>query len=163
MNEKFRHYEESASLAASPEDVFAYADDHTNFSSHMNKSSWMMGGGSMNTHIDDKKFQEVGSHIQMDGNVLGVKLFLDEVITQHKPPHHKEWKTVGDLNLVVIDHYKLGFNIELENSNSRFTVYIDYGLPQSVGARILGHLFGGMYAKWCVRQMLNGVAEHFKG
>jgi len=26
----------------------------------------------------------------------------------------------------------------------------------------LGVLFGDMYAKWCVRQMLNGVVEHFK-
>jgi len=26
----------------------------------------------------------------------------------------------------------------------------------------MGYLFGKAYAKWCVRQMLKGVAERFK-
>lgn len=119
-----KHYEESAVVNADPQIIFAFADNHKNFSSHMDKSSWMMGGGSMNTHIDDKKFQVVGSHIQMNGNVLGIKLFLDEAVTQHEPPFHKEWQTTGNLNLVVIDHYKLGFNIKPENGSFGFTVYI---------------------------------------
>lgn len=42
---ELRHDEESLLISASPEDVFAYVDDHKRFSSHMNQSSWMMGGG----------------------------------------------------------------------------------------------------------------------
>lgn len=162
MNETQRHYENSAVIPTSANEIFAYADNHTNFSSHMNKSSWMMGGGSMNTHIDDKKFQEVGSHIQMEGTVFGIKLFLDEVVTKHEPLNRKEWQTVGDLRLLVIDHYKLGFEIEPDHSNAKFRVYIDYNLPQSASGRLLGYLLGGMYAKWCVMQMLDGVNKHFK-
>lgn len=162
MSEKQRHYEESSLVAATPNEIFGYADNHRNFSAHMNKSSVMMVGSSMNTHPDEKNFQEVGSHLRMDGNVLGIKLFLDEVVTQYNPPFQKEWQTVGDLSLVVIDHYQLGFKIEPENINSKLTVYINYDLPKAIGAYLVGYLFGEMYAKWCVRQMLNGVKKHFK-
>src|SRR3989304_5158226 len=113
MNKIMKHYEDSVYIPTSPKELFDYADDHKNFSSHMNKSSWMMGGGSMNTHVDGKRFRELGSHIQMEGTVFGIKL------------------------------------------------YIDYYLPQSTGTRILGYLLGGMYAKWCVNQMIKGALSHF--
>ncbi len=156
-----KHYEDSMFIPTSPRELFTYADDHKNFSSHMNKSSWMMGGGSMNTQVDSKKFQEIGSHIKMEGTVFGIKLYLDEVVTHYDPPYRKQWQTVGNLNLLVIDQYKLGFEIQPENNNSRFRVYIDYDSPQSAGTRILGYLFGGMYAKWCVNQMINGAKKNF--
>lgn len=156
-----RHYEENVEVNANAESIFTYADDHTNFSSHMNKSSWMMGGGKMETQVDEGKGKEIGSHIQMHGNVLGFKLFLDEVIVKYEPPYYKAWETIGDLSLLVIDHYRLGFDIKPDNPNARFRVYIDYNLPQSVGSQTLGHLFGRVYAKWCVQQMIKGVVDHF--
>jgi hypothetical protein len=161
MNKAIKHYEESVLIAASAEEVFAYADDHNNFSSHMNKSSWMMGGGKMETKIDEGKGQKAGSHIRMSGKVFGINLFLDEVVTQHESPFRKEWQTVGEVNLVVIDQYTLGFSIKSEKNNSRLKVFIDYELPKSLKTHWLGVIFGEMYAKWCVRQMVNGVKEHF--
>ncbi|KKU09896.1 MAG: hypothetical protein UX13_C0026G0012 [Candidatus Woesebacteria bacterium GW2011_GWB1_45_5] len=157
-----KRYEESIAVSAPINAVFAFADDHMNFSSHMNKSSPMMGGGKMETILDEGKGQVVGSHIVMKGNVLGSNLFLDEVITKRTPPYKKEWQTVGGINLLVIDHYTLGFDIGPDKAGSRFTVYIDYDLPKSVKTYLLGKLFGDMYAKWCVRQMVRGVVEHFR-
>ena len=156
-----RHYEDSTLISVSPKELFAYVDDHKRFSSHMSQSSWMMGGNKMETYVDEGRGQTVGSHIKMSGRVFGVNLFLDEVITIHEPPHHKEWQTVGDINLLVIDHYKLGFEIKSQEEGSHFKVYIDYDLPQSLRTRLLGLLFGGMYAKWCVQQMLKGARDHF--
>src|SRR3990167_5569759 len=103
MKKIMEHYEDSVFIPAFPKELFAYADNHKNFSSHMNKSSWMMGGGSMNTQADSKKFQEIGSHIKMWGTVFGIKLYLDEVVTHYDPPYRKQWQTVGDLNLLVCD------------------------------------------------------------
>ena len=157
-----RHYEDTIKINVNPETVFTYADDHTNFSSHMNKSSWMMGGGMMKTEVDAGKGQKVGSHIRMGGKVFGVNLFLDEVIIEHEPPYRKVWETVGKINLLVIDHYKLGFEIKQEGSSSELKVFIDYNLPRSLATYWLGVLFGEMYAKWCVAQMINGVEERFK-
>ena len=162
MAEKLRHFENQAVIPASGSEVFQYADNHANFSSHMNKSSWMMGGGSMNTHADERKFQKVGSHLQMEGTVFGVKLFLDEVVTKHEPPFNKECQTVGDLNLLVIGHYRLGFKITPDDNTSKLKVYIDYELPKSPKTYWLGILFGEMYAKWCVKKMLTDTQKHFQ-
>ena len=155
------HYENSVLIPADPQSIFTYADHHTNFSSHMNNSSWMMGGGKMKTHVDERKGQKLGSHIKMSGKVFGINLFLDEVITRHEPPFYKEWQTVGKVNLLVIDNYILGFEIKPDNGGSLLRVYIDYDLPKSAKTYWLGILFGRMYARECVRQMINGTLNHF--
>ena len=161
MNKKLKHYEESALIMADPKAVFAYADDHENLSSHMTKSSWMMGGGKMENHVDEGRFQKIGSHLQMRGDIFGIKLFLDEAVTQYNPPFCKEWQTLGNINLIVINHYKLGFEIIADKNNSRLRVFIDYELPKSTKTHLLGILFGELYAKWCVRQMINGAINEF--
>lgn len=162
MNSKQKHYEERIMINADAESIFAYADDHANFSSHMNKSSWMMGGGKMETKTDEDKGQKIGSHITMNGKVWGIDLFLDEVITEHKPPYRKAWETVGKVNLLVIDQYKLGFEINSNGDTSTLKVFIDFDLPKSAKTYWLGILFGEMYAKWCVNQMINGVNDYFR-
>ncbi len=159
--EKLHHLEESVSIASSPDNIFLFADNPINFSAHMNQSSWMMAGSKMETHTDEGEGKVVGSHITMNGKILGVNLFLDEMITIHDKPHQKEWRTVGNVNLIVIDQYTLGFKIKPEQEGSLFTVYIDYELPKSWKTRGLGMALGGMYAKWCVRQMINGTRGHF--
>ncbi len=162
MKKTLRHYEESTLIPAPAGIVFAYADDFTNFSSHMNKSSWMMGGGKMKTEVDAGKGQKVGSHIKMSGKVFGINLYLDEAVVIHEVPYHKVWQTVGKINLIVIDQYTLGFEIKPETSGCKIKVFIDYNLPRSLATYWLGLLFGEMYAKWCVQQMINGARENFK-
>lgn len=157
-----KHYEETALINSSASSIFAFADDHRNLSSHMNKSSWMMGGGKMETKVDVDKEKKIGSHITMTGDVFGFNLFLDEIITIHEPPYRKEWQTIGKINLLVIDHYALGFEIIPKATGSKLKVYINYNLPNSWKTQWLGFLFGRMYAKWCVRQMTHGVQEHFE-
>lgn len=158
-----KHYEKSVTVEASAEKVFAYADEHRNFSSHMNNSSWMMGGQRMNTEIDSGNGKKVGSHIKMGGNVFGINLFLDEVIVDRNPPRNKSWETIGEINLLVIDHYELGFDIIPKGEKSELKVHIDYNLPKSSIAFFLGRLFGGMYARWCVEKMANDTQKHFIG
>lgn len=154
-----RNYKKSLLVNTCQKDIFSYADDHSKFSSHMNKSSWMMGGGKMKTSVDEGRGQKVGSHIRMEGKVLGIKLFLDEVIIEHETPRRKVWKTVGNPKLLVIGHYQLGFEIEPRDSKSLFTVFINYDLPEK--NTWLGELFGNIYAKWCVSQMINSARDHF--
>ena len=154
-----RHYESRVLVKAPAEDVFAYIDDHAHLSSHMSESSWMMGGGRVYTSVDNGNGQRVGSHIRMSGKAFGVKLFLDEVVTRREPPHTKVWETVGDLRLLVIGHYQIGFEVEPQEGKSLLRVYIDYDLP--LKNIWLGRLFGATYAKWCVRQMLKSTRAYF--
>lgn len=159
MNKEMRHYEESVSIPVSPNELFAYIDDHKRFSSHMNKSSWMMGGGRMNVSIDKGHGQKVGSHIRMNGKAFGIGLSLDEVVTRYEPPHLKTWETVGIPKLLVIGNYKMGVGIKSHDNISLLRVYIDYDLPRK--NTFLGWLFSGTYAKWCVQQMIKGASDQF--
>ena len=158
MNKKQRYYEDSILISVPVEEVFRFVDDHNSFSSHMKKSSWMMGGGRMDIQIDKGKGQKVGSHIRLSGKILGYDLFLDEVVTLHEPPHKKVWQTVGNPKLLVVSNYKMGVEINPQDGKSELKVFIEYELPST---RWLGYLFGGVYAKWCVRQMIQSIQEHF--
>ena len=140
---------------------FKFVDDHSRFSSHMSQSSWMMGGGRMSVGLDNAKGQAIGSHIGLRGTVLGIRLTLDEVVTRRSPPTEKVWETVGTPRLLVIGAYTMGIHITPEDGESRLRVFIDYDLPTGWATRWLGFLFGGIYASWCVGQMLEGPSSHF--
>ena len=156
-----RHREGAVLTAGTPDEVFAFVDDHSRFASHMSQSSWMMGGGRMLVDVDGAKGQAVGSHIRLSGKVFGVRLFLDEVVTRRSPPTEKVWETVGTPRLLVIGPYRMGIEIGPENRGSRLRVFIDYDLPTG-WTSWLGLLFGGIYAGWCVTQMLAGASAHFR-
>ena len=156
-----RHRDGSVLIGAPSEQVFAYVDDHEQFASHMNESSWMMGGGRMVTELDGRRGKAVGSHIRMSGTVFGIRLFLDEVVTLRTPPVEKAWETVGTPRLLVIGPYEMGFRVRPEAGGTRLYVFIDYDLPQKRVGKVLGWMFGGFYARWCVRQILNGAARRF--
>lgn len=55
----------------------------------------------------------------------------------------------------------MGWEIKAEIGGSRFRVFIEYELPATLSTRWLGYLLGGLYARWCVRQMIQGVRNHF--
>ncbi len=154
-----KHYHKSIVLSASPEQVFDYADDHSRFSSHMTSSSWMMMGSSMHISTDDKLGREVGSHIFLKGTILGIPMFVDEVVTEHRKPSVKSWKTVNVQNLLIIGDYAMKFDIFPQAHSSLFRVSIDYEQPKK--HKLLGILFGDWYAQWCVQQMLDNAKSIF--
>jgi hypothetical protein len=152
-------YQATDTINASVKDVFAFVDDHAHLSSHMSQSSWIMGGGSMRTTSDQHHGQKLGSHIRLQGTVFGLKLFLDEVITEYHPPRLKAWKTVGDIRLLVIGHYRMKLALTpLSDHTTQLTVAIDYDLPATPW---LGKLLGPLYARWCVHRMLRDTANNF--
>lgn len=151
------HEEASLVVPVLPAAVFAVVDDHARLSSHMSQGSWMMAGGSMDVSVDAGHGRQVGSHIRLTGSVLGISLRLDEVVTEREPPHRKAWQTEGDVKLLVIGRYRMTVAVTPEGSGSRLRVAIDYELPER-GAW-LGRLFGGLYARWCVRRMTDDVSR----
>ena len=157
-----RHYERTVHVAARPAEVFAFADDHSRLSSHMNGSSWMMGGSRMTVEFDAANGQAIGAHIRLRGRVFGVQLDLDEVVTQREPPSLKVWETVGTPRLLVIGGYRMGVRVTPSDVGASLQVFIDYDLPPGPITRWLGVLFGGLYAKWCVSQMLGSAVRHFR-
>src|SRR3989304_1915829 len=118
MNKELKHYEERARIPTSPKALFSYVDDHSRFSSHMSRSSWMMGGGNMNVSVDEGGGQKVGSHIRLSGTAFGIKLSLDEIVTRHEPPNFKIWEAVGTPKLLIIGFYSMGIEIKPQNTHS---------------------------------------------
>lgn len=139
-----RKYSRAVTLDASADEVFAFADDFTRLSSHMGQSSAMMMGSSMQTSFDERRGQAVGSHVRMTGKMLGIELFLDEVVREREPPRHKAWETVGTPRLLIIGGYRLGFDITSIGQRSVLQVFIGYNLPTEPAQRLLGRLFGGL-------------------
>ena len=154
---------ESNGLVQAPIDqVFAHIDDHARLSSHMGEPSWRMGGGRMATQIDAGRGQKVGSRIRLSGRVFGVELSVEEIVVERDPPRRKVWETTGAPKLLVIGHYRMGFELSAQGNASMLRVFIEYALPERAPARWLGRLFGRYYARWCTRQMVDDAVEHFE-
>ena len=127
----------------------------------MSQSSWRMGGGQMKVELDKEHGRAVGSKIRLNGRILGINLFVEEVVTDREPPQRKVWQTIRTPRLLVIGHYKMGFEIKPQKGGSLLRIFIDYELPENGIARWLGWLFGRFYARWCTKQMANDTARHF--
>jgi hypothetical protein len=153
-------YENARLISSDPAQVFAYITDHSRLVSHMNKSSWMMGGGHMDTKVDDGLGQKVGSHILMRGKVFGIGIYLDEVITNFESPRLKVWATVREPKLLVIGQYPMKARTDLKENGTELQVSIDYNPPKTHAW--LCTLCGSYYAKWCVQQMIRDTSDHFK-
>ena len=155
------HYEDSAFVDAPSRVLFDYVDDHERLSSHMSESSWMMGHGRMKIELDGDHGRQVGAEIRLSGRVLGTDLFVAERVIARDPPFRKLWETTATPRLLIVGHYRMGFEIAPCQSGSLLIIFIDYALPETPAARLLGRLFCGFYARWCTRQMVRGVARHF--
>ena len=115
----------------------------------------------MTIEVDEGRGRAIGSRIRLIGLVFGIRLLVEEVVTERDPPHRKVWETVGQPRLLVIGHYRMGYDIAPQKGGSHFRVFIDYALPEATPARWFGRMFGGVYARWCTRRMVNDVVLHF--
>ena len=128
----------------------------------MGKPSMMMLGSHMTLDLDEGSGRTVGSMIRLRGRMLGIALELQEAIVERVVPFRKVWQTVGTPRLLVIAHYRMGFELTPDGEGCRVRVFIDYSLPTAGWARVLGKWFGGFYARWCVRRMADDAARHFR-
>lgn len=115
----------------------------------------------MTTELDAGRGQQVGSRIRLAGRVFGMALAVDEVVTERMPPQRKVWETVGTPKLLVIGHYRMGFELSPQGTGSLLRVFIEYALPQTAPARWLGRWLARGYARWCTQQMVDDAVRHF--
>jgi Polyketide cyclase / dehydrase and lipid transport len=156
-----RHFESSRFVPAAPDAVFGYVDDHERLSSHMTRSSWMMGGGRMDVRLDAGRGRRLGSRIRMSGSAFGLRLSLEEVVGEYDPPRHKSWETVGEPRLLIIGRYRMGFDVAPQNGGSKLRVFIDYELPHGTRRGWLIARLASWYAAWCTQRMVNDAVAYF--
>ena len=169
--EAFAHHAQShGQVQACAERVFEHLDDHTRLSAHMSRRSWRMGWSRMKLSFDEQAGRAAGSRMRLAGRVLGVRLSLEEVVTEHTPPTRKVWMTVGTPRLLVIGPYRMGFvlvpawggaNAGGSDGGVTLTVFTDYALPEQGPSRLLGRIFGHWYARWCTQRMVADAQAAF--
>lgn len=155
------HHESSGPANASVEQVFAFLDDPKALAAHMGESSMMMLGSRMSIDVDAGGGRVIGSKVRMHGRMLGIRLSLEEVITKRQAPAMKVWETIGTPKLLVISHYRMGFELTPNNASSLVRVFIDYSLPIKTAGSWFGYWLGDVYARWCTKQMVMGAARQF--
>lgn len=155
------HSESTRIVTASADAVFSHLDDHNRLAGHMSQSSWLMARSRMTINMDALKGRSTGSHIHLQGGVLGIPIHVEEVVTEHQPPFRKAWETIGVPKLLVIGSYKMGFEITPQGALSLLRVFIDYDLPEPWLTRLLGQLLGRFYARWCTESMAKDAAAFF--
>ena len=161
-NRSFPFHDETTALAHAPADrLFAYLDDPKSLAAHMGESSIMMMGSRMAIDVDADGGRVIGSKIRLQGCMMGVPLSLEEVITERHAPHKKVWETIGTPKLLVMADYRMGFDVTPKGDSSLLRVFIDYSLPATAPGSWLGWLLGGVYARWCTRQMAGDAIKHF--
>ena len=156
------HFESNIDVNAAAGDIFSLLDDHSRLSAHMTKPSWMMAGSVMTLKFDAAKGRAVGAFIRLTGQVLGIPLSVEEVVTERNPPLRKVWNTIGKPQLLVIGAYRMGYEIKAKSPSSHLRVFIDYALPAGPISYWFGRVFGNIYARWCNQRMTNDAATHFK-
>ena len=161
-NQPLPLHEERTARAEAPVDrVFAYLDDPKALSAHMGKSSMMMLGSRMTMDVDAGGGRAIGSRIRMRGRMLGIALSLEEAIIERRVPVRKVWETLGTPKLLVISHYRMGFELTPDGDASLVRVFIDYSLPTSGPSVWLGRRLGRLYPRWCTRRMADDAARQF--
>lgn len=151
------HVEITTHVAADPEQVFARLDDQKRLAEHMTRPSLMMGGGRMGYVFDAAAGQAVGSRFRMSGEAFGLKLAVDQVVTERDPPRRKRWRTIGEPKLLIIGKYEMGFEVTPASQGAALRVWIDYDPPglRWPGVRVLAKA----YARWCVDQMASDAVR----
>lgn len=150
-----------AEVAATAEALFDCLDDQARLGAHMEKPSAMMLGGRMTYQFDGAQGRAAGSVIRMSGNILWLKLSVEEVVVEHMRPVRKTWETRGRPDLLVIGAYRMGFEIEPSGPRQRLRVFINYDHPASIIGGMHARLFAGPYARWCVTRMTDEARRRF--
>jgi hypothetical protein len=154
------HHETKSTLHTSAQRAFDFLDDFSKLSAHMERPSAMMLGSRMEIATDEGGGRAVGSRVRLSGQVLGIRLSLEEVVVERQPPTRKAWDTV-QARLLVIGQYRLGFELTPRNEHCDLRVFIDYDWPRGAFSRCIAALLAKRYARWCTERMANDAAEHF--
>src|SRR5215475_10894545 len=123
----------------------------------MARRSLPLLGGRLTLEIVSPARTCVGARYRWHGRILGVRLDFSEIVTEWVPPQRKRWRTVRGARILIVAGYELGFAIEPSAGGSAVTLDIEYELPRSSLARLLGRLLARPYSAWRLRSMIDRV------
>jgi hypothetical protein len=75
--------------------------------------------------LDEGRGHRVGLRKRLAGRVFGMDLAVEKIVSERHPPQRKVWEMIGAPKLVVIGHYRMGFEIVPKGYGSQLRVFID--------------------------------------
>lgn len=121
----------------------------------MQKLSIMMLSVRMSYEFDEAKGRTVGSVIKMRGNILGLVLSVEG---DHRAGSHLDAR-YGRREAARTSLSSVLTGWGRDQRASRLRVFIDYDYPATIAAKVLGPMFGPIYARWCVNRMATNAFE----
>lgn len=149
-------------VAAAPPTVFAYLDDIRHVGEHMARGSLALLGGRLTLEVVSPAPTGVGARYRWRGRILGVRLDFSEVVIEWVPPQRKRWRMVRGARILILAGYELGFVIESAAGGSAVTLDIEYELPRSGLARLLGRLLARPYSARCLQAIIDQNQASFR-
>jgi hypothetical protein len=158
-----RHEAIAVEAPASIERLFEHLDDPSRITAHMANSSAIMFGAPMTSAVDLQEGRAIGSVITMSGSVLGFQLSVRETIVERDPPRCKVWETQGPQRMIVMDWYRMGFDLHAVGAGSSASLFIAYTRPARGLPALAGFALARRYARWCLQGIAEDVAAAFPG
>lgn len=152
-----------STIHANPTAVFDYLDAPARFGMHMSRRSAMMFGGRMSVAADVHEGRAIGSIIRLSGAFAGIPISVAQVITDRTPPTRKVWATLPQARLLILQAYRMGFDLEGNGPGSSLRVWIQYRPTVHGLWAAAAWLFAGLYAQWCLDSIVKDVSGHFSG
>jgi hypothetical protein len=141
-------------IHASADEVFRFMDDTSKTGMHMSQNSSMMMGSKLTLEWLSPNKSGVGTTTRWYGKMMGMAIDFTQSVTHWVPDHEKTWATFSGAKIIVYSWYRMGFKLKETYEGTYVRLFISYERPKSFFFRILSFLFAGIYARWCLRNML---------
>ena len=144
----------TAEIRAPTDVVFAYLDDINNIGTHMSSRSMAMMGGRLDVETLTESRTGKGAAYRLTGKVLWIPIDVTETVTEWIKDREKRWHTVGEQKMIVMSRYEMHFVLTpTKNGWTHVFFEIEYNLPNSLLASLIGRLLAQKYADWCLRRV----------
>jgi hypothetical protein len=157
-----RSLEETVTVDAPSDTVFAWLDEPRNTGLHMSRPSMAMLGGTLRFEQVSAHGTGVGATYRSWGRVLGLPIDFTTAVTAWVPGRQKVWRTVGKPRLIVLADFQMRFSLTGREGRTDLMLAIDYNMLAGGVGRLLGRLLAAPYVRWCLRRMASDARSAFK-
>ena len=140
---------------ALPGEVFDLIDDLGITGMHMTKSSMALMGSKLDLNYLTEHHTGPGSKYRWTGKMIGIKMDFTVEVTKWIYGVEKSWETIGEARMIIYSWFRMHLLLRNQNGGAVAELSITYEKPIQWYLKILSFLFAGLYARWCLKNMLS--------
>ena len=148
--------------SAPPETVFNYLDDLGVTGMHMTKSSMMMMGSKLNLKYLTPFKIGPGTQYRWTGKMMGMDMDFTVIVTKWIAGREKTWETIGPAKLIIYSWYRMHLDVAPIRNKTCAELSISYERPAGLLSKILSLIFGDLFGRWCLSNMLTDTERSIR-